>query len=185
VWVLSNKKSSERKGKVQLINGVNRCGKMRKSLGAKRNVMDDEDIAIITRCFGRFEAIDHQQLNKPQEQKSNRGRQSDSAKTEAPKTFASKIFATHEFGYRRITIERPLRESYQFSDERLAELRFVSGALHAPMQWIYQEFGQRWTDAADCNNYGDLTRTPGHHSQHHQKAFHRSQRKTNQRPARP
>ena len=39
VWVLSNKKERERKGKVQLINGVNLCGKMRKSLGSKRNVM--------------------------------------------------------------------------------------------------------------------------------------------------
>jgi type I restriction enzyme M protein len=156
VWVLSNKKSSERKGKVQLINGVNLCGKMRKSLGAKRNVMADEDIATITRSFGNFEAIDNQQLDKPQEQKSNRGRQSDSAKTKPPKTFASKIFATHEFGYRRITIERPLRESYQFSDERLAELRFAPKPLTAPMQWIYQEFGQYWTDDADCNNYGEL-----------------------------
>ena len=156
VWVLSNKKSSERKGKVQLINGVNRCGKMRKSLGAKRNVMDDEDIAVITRCFGKFEAIDHQQLDKPQEQKSNRGRQSDNLKTEAPKTFASKLFATHEFGYRRITVERPLRESYQFSDERIAGLRFATKPLTAPMQWIYQEFGQRWTDDADCHNYGEL-----------------------------
>jgi type I restriction enzyme M protein len=41
VWVLSNKKPAERKGKVQLINGTNLCGKMRKSLGSKRNVMDE------------------------------------------------------------------------------------------------------------------------------------------------
>ncbi len=40
----------------------------------------------------------------------------------AAKTFASKIFKTHEFGYRRITIERPLRLSYQFSDERITWL---------------------------------------------------------------
>ena len=48
VWVLSNKKGAERKGKVQLINGVNLCGKMRKSLGSKRNVMDESDIATIS-----------------------------------------------------------------------------------------------------------------------------------------
>ena len=47
VWVLSNKKATERKGKVQLINGVNLCSKMRKSLGSKRNVMDETDIATI------------------------------------------------------------------------------------------------------------------------------------------
>ena len=62
VWVLTNKKSDERKGqrsrkgKVQLINGVNLCGKMRKSLGSKRNIMSKEDRAIITRCFGGFDS---------------------------------------------------------------------------------------------------------------------------------
>jgi type I restriction enzyme M protein len=165
VWVLSNKKSTERKGKVQLINGVNMCGKMRKSLGSKRNVMDENDIATITRCFGNFEAVDARDLDKPAEQKSNRGRQSATPKTEAPKTFASKIFNTYEFGYRRISIERPLRESYQFSDERISALRFAAGPLNAAMQWAYAEYGAEntdesassWSDAPDCKNYGDLT----------------------------
>jgi len=162
VWVLSNKKASERKGHVQLINGVNLCGKMRKSLGSKRNVMDESDIATITRCFGNFAVVDARELDKPAEQKSNRGRQSANPKSEAPKTFASKIFATHEFGYRRITIERPLRLSWQFSDERLAGLRFEPGALNGAMQWIYGEYGHdrgqgQWSDAPDCPAYGDLT----------------------------
>lgn len=160
VWVLSNKKAKQRKGKVQLINGVNLYGKMRKSLGSKRNVMDDEDIATITRSFGNFEVVDARELDKPVEQKSNRGRQSANPKTEAPKTFASKIFATHEFGYRRITIERPLRESYQFSDERINELRFANKPLNAPMKWVYQQFATSWSDAADCEHYGVL----GEHS---------------------
>jgi type I restriction enzyme M protein len=156
VWVLSNKKSNERKGKVQLINGVNLCGKMRKSLGSKRNEMSADDIATITRSFGAFEVEDARELNKPAEQKSNRGRQSTNPKTEAPKTFASKIFASHEFGYRRITIERPLRQSYQFSDERLAELRFANKPLNAPMKWIYETYGEHWRDAQGCENYGQL-----------------------------
>ena len=58
VWVLSNKKAKARKGLVQLINGVNLCGKMRKSLGSKRNEMSLDDIATITRCFGEFETVD-------------------------------------------------------------------------------------------------------------------------------
>ncbi len=164
VWILSNKKAAERKGKVQLINGVNLCGKMRKSLGSKRNVMDDSDIATITRCFGNFEVVDARELDKPAEQKSNRGRQSANPKTEAAKTFASKIFKTHEFGYRRITIERPLRMSYQFSDERLAALRFDPGALNAVMQWVYAQYGteegaqvgELWSDDPDCPHYGDV-----------------------------
>lgn len=157
VWVLSNKKPAERKGKVQLINGTNLCGKMRKSLGSKRNVMDEADIATITRCFGQFEVVQAQALNKPADAKSNRGRQAANPKPEATKTFASKIFATHEFGYRRITIERPLRLSWQFSDERIASLRFESGALNAAMQWVYAEYGQEhWQDTADCDLYGQL-----------------------------
>jgi len=156
VWVLSNKKDKERKGKVQLINGVNLYGKMRKSLGSKRNVMDESDIATITRCFGAFEVVDARELDKPEEQKSNRGRQSANPKVEAPKTFASKIFNTYEFGYRRITIERPLRESYQFSDERIAELRFAPKPLNAVMKWVYEHYADDWSDDSECTNYGNL-----------------------------
>ena len=144
VWILSNKKSDERKGKVQLINGANLYGKMRKSLGSKRHEMKDDDIATITRSFGNFEETDVQILNKPAEAKSNRGRQSENPKTEAPKTFASKVFDSHEFGYRRITVERPLRESYQLSDERIAALRFAPKPLNAVMKWVYGEYGEDW-----------------------------------------
>ena len=159
VWVLSNKKAKERKGKVQLINGVHLYGKMRKSLGAKRNVMGDDDIAVITRAFGNFEVIDARELDKPIEQKSNRGRQSENGNGngKGPKTFGSKIFNYHEFGYRRITIERPLRESYQFSDERIAALRFAPKPLNAPMKWIYAQYGQNWTDDMGCKHYGALS----------------------------
>jgi len=158
VWVLSNKKAKERKGKVLLVNGVNLCGKMRKSLGSKRNLMDDADMATITRAVGDFEVIDARELDKPVAQKSNRGRQpaNGNGNGEKKKTFAAKIFATHEFGYRRITIERPLRESYQFSDERLKELRFAPKPLSAPMKWIYGEFGSDWSDDLDCPLYGVL-----------------------------
>ncbi|WP_075172131.1 type I restriction-modification system subunit M [Neptunomonas phycophila] len=153
VWVLSNKKSTERKGKVQLINAVNLCGKMRKSLGSKRNEMSTDDIRMITRCFGGFETIDHQSLDKPAEQKSSRGRQSASPKPEATKTFSSKIFDTTDFGYRRITIERPLRLSVQISDERLEALRFAPKPFNAPMQWIWLAYGGDW----DETNYGQLS----------------------------
>lgn len=161
IWILSNKKVHERKGKIQLINAVNLCGKMRKSLGSKRNEMDENDIATVTRAFGTFAAIEARELDKPAEQKSNRGRQSTNPKTEASKTFASKLFNTYEFGYRRITIERPLRESWQFSDERIAELRFATGALNAPMKWLYNEYGcNEWNDD-DEDTYGELK----HHEQ--------------------
>lgn len=58
VWILSNKKAPERKGKVQLIDGTNLCGKMRKSLGSKRNLMGEDDIKLITQTFGDFQVVD-------------------------------------------------------------------------------------------------------------------------------
>jgi type I restriction enzyme M protein len=100
--------------------------------------------------------VDARELDKPAEQKSSRGRQSANPKAEVAKTFSSKIFATHEFGYRRITIERPLRESYQFSDERIAELRFANKPLNAPMKWVYETYGEGWSDSASCDSYGEL-----------------------------
>ena len=161
VWVLSNKKAAERKGKVQLINGVNLCGKMRKSLGSKRNEMAEDDIATVIRAFGSFAVIDAYALDKQAAQKSSRGRQAANPKAEVAKTFASKIFNTYEFGYRRISIERPLRLSWQFSDERVAELRFAPGALNSAMRWVYQEFsaleGENWSDGDSCKRYGDLS----------------------------
>ena len=162
VWILSNKKAAERKGRVQLINGVHLHGKMRKSLGSKRHEMSDDHIKTITRAFGDFAAIAPQSLDAPAEAKSTRGRKAANPKSEpgsAVKAFSAKVFPTHAFGYRRITIERPLRESYQFSDARLASLRFAPGALAAPMEWIYQTYGTTWSEetvALGDTNYGVL-----------------------------
>ncbi|TLS65439.1 type I restriction-modification system subunit M [Photobacterium damselae] len=162
VWVLSNKKAAERKGKVQLIDGSNLCGKMRKSLGSKRNLMSEDDIKLITRTFGNFEVVDATALenlgfDKPAEQKSNRGRtssatKSSTSKTEAPKTFASKIFNSTDFGYRRLTIERPLRLSAQITDAAIESFRFAPKPLNAPMERLYNEFGTAWNE----DSYGYL-----------------------------
>ncbi|WP_218397585.1 type I restriction-modification system subunit M [Alteromonas lipotrueae] len=153
VWILTNKKKDERKGKVQLIDGSNLYGKMRKSLGSKRNQMSDDNIKTITHAFGDFEVIDAREIDKPSKQKSNRGRQTANAKQEAPKTFASKIFNTYEFGYRRITIERPLRLSSQITDEAIESLRFAPKPFNVVMERIYSEFGSSWNQ----DNYGDLS----------------------------
>ena len=153
VWVLSNKKDAERKGKVQLIDGTHLYSKMRKSLGSKRNEMSEDDIKMITQSFGDFEVMDARELDKPADVKSNRGRQSASPKTESTKTFASKIFNTYEFGYRRVTIERPLRLSAQLSDERIESLRFALKPFNTVMQSLYSQYSETWT----FDNYGDLT----------------------------
>jgi type I restriction enzyme M protein len=153
VWILSNKKTSERRGKVQLIDGSNLYSKMRKSLGSKRNEMSDEDAKTIIRSFGDFEVVDARVLDKPEEVKSNRGRQSANPKAEPAKTFASKIFDTHEFGYRRLTIERPLRLSAQLSDSAIDSLRYAAKPFDIVMPALYEAFGSNWT----VDSYGDLS----------------------------
>lgn len=97
VWVLSNKKEPKRRGKVLLINAVDRFRKMRKSLGNKRNELAPEHIEAIARTFGDFA-------------------HGDGAPVEA------KVFDTTDFGFTRITIERPLRLSFQVTPERVEGL---------------------------------------------------------------
>ncbi|MEG2432990.1 MAG: class I SAM-dependent DNA methyltransferase, partial [Acinetobacter sp.] len=153
VWILTNKKDLERKGKVQLIDGSHLYSKMRKSLGSKRNEMSEDDIKMITQSFGDFTVTDARELDKPAEVKSNRGRQSASPKTESAKTFANKIFNSYEFGYRRVTIERPLRLSAQLSDERIESLRFAPKPFNVVMQSLYSQYAETWT----ADSYGDLS----------------------------
>ncbi|MGX9997484.1 type I restriction-modification system subunit M [Vibrio sp. JZG120] len=138
VWVLSNKKDPARKGKVQLINGANFSTKMRKSLGSKRHYLTDEEIRTITKNFGDFEEIDT--LTKD-------------GVTDNQKHFASKIFDTYQFGYRRLTIERPLRLSAQITDEAVESLRFAPKPFYAVMQAVFEQFGPEWTE----DTYGSLT----------------------------
>lgn len=138
VWVLSNKKEPERKGKVHLINATNLSSKMRKSLGSKRNYLTDAEIKTITQNYGAFEAVDTLTLDGESEQQ---------------KPFSSKIFNSYEFGYRRVTIERPLRLSAQVSDDAIASLRFALKPFNAVMQKVYESFGKEWTEAS----YGQLS----------------------------
>lgn len=93
VWVLSNHKAAVRQGKVQLIDGSQHFAKMRKSLGSKRQYLTEEQIDELVRLYGRFE-----------------------------ETAQSKIFPIEAFGYRRITVERPLRLNFQTSAERIKKV---------------------------------------------------------------
>ena len=138
VWVLSNKKDAERKGKVHLINATSLSSKMRKSLGSKRNYLTDEEIRTITQNYGAFEAVDTLAHDGESDQK---------------KPFSSKIFNSYEFGYRRVTIERPLRLSAQVSDAAVASLRFAPKPFNAVMQKLYEQYGATWT----TDSYGQLT----------------------------
>ncbi|MGM0578321.1 MAG: type I restriction-modification system subunit M [Myxococcota bacterium] len=94
VWLVTNRKAPERRGKVQLINGVGRYRKMRKSLGNKRNELSPQHIEELTRLYGDH-AHDHADV---------------------------RVFDNEDFGFHRITVERPLRLNLQASPERIARL---------------------------------------------------------------
>ncbi len=102
IWVLSNHKDALRKGKVQLIDASAMHAPMRKSLGSKRKYLSDEQIAEIAKLHEACE--------------------------EGPN---SKIFATTDFGYRRITVERPLRLRFSVTPDKLTAYQNTKGADQA------------------------------------------------------
>ncbi|HEY8588727.1 MAG TPA: class I SAM-dependent DNA methyltransferase [Naasia sp.] len=99
LWILDNDKRAERRGTVQLIDGTSFSRKMRKSLGSKRKELGPEDIERIVKLYGDAEESD-----------------------------VSKTFRTEDFGYRTITVERPLRLNWALTRERL-EVALASRAL--------------------------------------------------------
>jgi type I restriction enzyme M protein len=94
IWIVTNRKAPERQGKVQLIDATAMCSKMRKSLGNKRHVLGEEHIRAITELYGDMVEND-----------------------------VSKVFANDDFGYWKITVERPLRLAFAVFPERLARVQ--------------------------------------------------------------
>ena len=95
IWILSNHKPKVRRGEVQLIDASNMGEVMRKSLGSKRKFLDESQIEEIVRIYA-----EHQPSN------------------------ISKVFKTTDFGYRRITVERPLQLCfYPHDSEKLETLK--------------------------------------------------------------
>ena len=82
IWIVSNKKKPNRKGKVQLIDGSSLFKTMKKSLGSKRKYIDEEQTQQILNSYSSFEESD-----------------------------ISKIFDNEFFGYTKVTIEQPLKEN--------------------------------------------------------------------------
>ncbi|MGO9443340.1 MAG: N-6 DNA methylase [Thiobacillaceae bacterium] len=117
VWILSNRKTKNRKGHVQLIDGSSFWEKMRPSLGAKRRMMSDADIAEVTRLFADFSEARLATVLDPDgkevDQQILRAGQSEPAAPEGGKLKVapiSRIFKNEDFGYRTITVEQPLRD---------------------------------------------------------------------------
>jgi len=115
VWVLSNRKPAHRKGKTQLIDGSSFWQKMRKSLGSKRKEIGEADIATITRLFGSFtEAQIATVLDASGTEIGREVVTAGDAPPVAPEggkvklAPLSRILPNEAFGYRTITVERPL-----------------------------------------------------------------------------
>ncbi|MFB9055895.1 N-6 DNA methylase [Mariniflexile ostreae] len=120
IWLLSNNKTKERQGKVQLIDAQPLYQKLRKNLGQKNCEFTPEHIAEITQTFLNSEA---------------REREKDDQ-------LASKIFNNTDFGYYKVTIERPKRLRSQFTLEAIESLRYHS-QLQEPMEYAYKTFGKK------------------------------------------
>jgi len=93
IWIVTNRKEASRKGKIQLVDGTNFFKKMRKSLGNKRHEICDDQRDEITRLYGNlFDGVH------------------------------VRLFDNEDFGYRRITVERPLRLNFAVNKERISRL---------------------------------------------------------------
>ena len=107
VWLVTNRKPPERRGKVQLIDGTRFFQKMKKSLNNKRNEIAEEQIRHLSRVYGSYQ--DGETAEVPI-----------NGKTET--RVISRIFENREFGFLKVTVERPLRMSFEATPERIAKL---------------------------------------------------------------
>ena len=125
IWLLSNAKPEARRGRVQLIDANLLFRKLRKNLGDKNCEFSDEHIQAITEAFLSFAPIEREMdVNND------------------PAGIAVQVFDNTDFGYHKVTIERPDRRRAAFSAERLASLRFDK-SLREPMEWLFDEHGDQ------------------------------------------
>lgn len=94
IWVLTNRKAPERQGKIQLVNAIDFYKPMRKSLGNKRKEISPEQIEEIRKIYAEFKDGEY-----------------------------CRIFDNEEFGFRKVTVERPLKLKFQVTPEKIEELK--------------------------------------------------------------
>ena len=112
VWLLTNRKAPERRGKVQLIDASSFWAPMRRSLGDKRREITPEKAQDILKLRVDYRDGDTHIVTK------------DGGQDEV---IVSRVFPTSHFGFRKITVERPLRLSFRASRERIARLEAERG----------------------------------------------------------
>lgn len=110
IWLVTNRKKPERRGKVQLIDGTRFFQKMKKSLNNKRNELSDKPgghIDRLTEIYGNF---------------TDGERETVQIDGQPEARVVSRIFDNREFGFLKITVERPLRLNLEATPERIARL---------------------------------------------------------------
>ena len=112
VWLLTNRKTPERQGKAQLINAWSFWEPMRRSLGDKRREITPEKAEDILKLLVDYRDGDTRPVTKDGTQE---------------ETIVSRVFPTSHFGYRKITVERPLRLNFLASPDRIARLEEERG----------------------------------------------------------
>ena len=140
VWVLTNRKRKERRGKVQLIDATSFWTLLRKSLGAKRREVPFERKEDILQLLADFR---------------DGASRSVALDGEEPEVVVSRIYPTTHFGFRKITVERPLRLDFQASPERIARLEHerafvnlaVSRKRSATAKAKAEDAGRKWQAA--------------------------------------
>lgn len=102
IWILSNNKPAQRKGKVQLIDASEMYQKLRKNLGNKNCELTKQHIQEIVKCYLQLEELDKKDTG----------------------NIASKVFENSDFGYYKVNIERPKRLKSQFTSEKIEALKW-------------------------------------------------------------
>ena len=121
IWILSNNKPANRKGKVQLIDAGQLYRKLRKNLGNKNCEFSPEHITEIVDIYTNMSTQPLQKL--------------------VAEPVEAQVFDNADFGYYKATIERPKRLKAQFSAERIETLRY-DRVLQEPMQYAFETFGE-------------------------------------------
>lgn len=119
IWILSNNKPANRKGKVQLIEASLLFRKLRKNLGEKNCEFAPEHIEEIVKTYLEF---------------------SEKERSATDEGIAAQLFDNNDFGYYKVNIERPDRRKAKFTAESIETLRFDK-AVKEPMEWAYGEWG--------------------------------------------
>lgn len=120
IWILSNNKSPERKGKVQLIDAGEMYQKLRKNLGNKNCELNKQHIAEILDCYLQLKSLDRKETG----------------------NLASKVFDNEDFGYYKLNIERPKRLKSQLTDEKIESLKWEKTAPELA-QYLFEKYGEQ------------------------------------------